>query len=81
MTTEEKLSQLQFLVNKALITLENEKQALYSGEMNYLEERNELNRKLLIIAEMFLPEDENYVFNSVNQEQYNRLVRILDKKR
>ena len=76
MTTEEKLSQLQFLVKKALVTIENEKQDLFNSESDYLSQRNELEHKLLKIYEMFF-EGETYSFHAISQTQYEELIEVL----
>ena len=77
MTDSEKLNQLYFLTKKALITIDNEKQELYSSGQDYLQERNEIRNKLYVIGKMFLPEDAFYPFNNLTHKQYDDLIKIL----
>ena len=76
MTDSDKLNQYQFLVKKALITLEQEKQELFQSERDYLTERNELDRRLVDIYEIFF-KGETYIFHALSNKQYEDLIKKL----
>jgi len=79
MTTEEKLDQMFYLTQKALRMIQIEEQDLYNEKQIVLDQRNEIERKLKKIAEMFLP-SEFYSYGGVSQTQYERLTKILEEK-
>ena len=76
MTDSEKLNQYQFLVKKTLIILEQEKQELFQSEQDYLTERNESERKLVDIYEIFF-KGETYIFRALSNKQYEDLIKHL----
>ena len=76
MTDNEKLNQHQFLVKKALVTIEQEKQELFNSKQDYLNQRNELERKLVDIYEIFF-KGETYIFHSLSTAQYESLIEKL----
>ncbi len=76
MTDSEKLNQYQFLVKKTLIILEQEKQELFQSEQDYLTERNESERKLVDIYEIFF-KGETYIFRALSNKQYEDLIEHL----
>ena len=78
MTTESKLDQLHFLIEKALITIGNEKQDLYNKASTALTERNNAEEKVTHIAKMFMPKGQTYIYNCTSSEQYDELIRILE---
>ena len=77
MTDAEKLNQLHFLVDKALETIDNEKQGLYNDNQDYISERNELEKKLVKIYEMFF-KGETYIFHAISRTQYDNLIKKLE---
>ena len=76
MIDSEKLNQYQFLVKKALITLDGEKQQLFNQEQNYLQQRNKLERELVEIYEIFF-EGETYIYQALTIDQYTKLIKKL----